>query len=78
MEVYDGNGHIRSIYTISINGKISRFIRVTGTYTVNFDCTGTARIRTERTTISLLLRMAARSCSSKPILGRWWRRLRRG
>ena len=43
MDVYDGNGHIRSIYTISINGKISRFIRVTGTYTVKSDCTGTAR-----------------------------------
>ena len=42
MDVYDGNGHIRSIYTISINGKISRFIRVTGTYTVKSDCTGTA------------------------------------
>jgi hypothetical protein len=43
MDVYDGNGHIRSIYTISINGKISRFIRVTGTYNVKSDCTGTAR-----------------------------------
>ena len=43
VDVYDGNGHIRSIYTISINGKISRFIRVTGTYNVKSDCTGTAR-----------------------------------
>ena len=43
MDVYDGNGHVRSIYTLSVNGTISRFSRVTGTYTVNPDCTGTAR-----------------------------------
>jgi hypothetical protein len=43
MDVYDGNGHVREVYTLSVNGKISRFIRVTGTYTVNSDCTGTAR-----------------------------------
>jgi len=43
MDVYDGNGHVRSIYTLSVNGTISRFSRVTGTYTVNPNCTGTAR-----------------------------------
>jgi hypothetical protein len=43
VDVYDGNGHIRSVYTLSVNGKISRFNRVTGTYTVKSDCTGTAR-----------------------------------
>jgi hypothetical protein len=43
VDVYDGNGHVRSVYTLSVNGKISRFIRVTGTYTVKSDCTGTAR-----------------------------------
>ena len=42
VDVYDGNGHIRSVYTLSINGKISRF-STTGTYTVKSDCTGTAR-----------------------------------
>ena len=43
MDVYNGNGHVRSVYTLSVNGRISRFVRVTGTYTVNPDCTGTAR-----------------------------------
>ena len=43
IDVYDGNGHVRSVYTLSVNGRISRFVRVTGTYTVNPDCTGTAR-----------------------------------
>ena len=42
MDVYDGNGHISSVYTLSVNGKISRFIRVTGTYTVKSNCIGTA------------------------------------
>jgi hypothetical protein len=43
MDVYDGNGHIREVFTLSVNGKITRFSRVTGTYTVKSDCTGTAR-----------------------------------
>ena len=42
VDVYDGNGHVRSVYTLSGNGKIIRF-NVTGTYTVKSDCTGTAR-----------------------------------
>jgi hypothetical protein len=41
VDVYDGNGHVRSVYTLSGNGKIFRF-SVTGTYTVKSDCTGTA------------------------------------
>ena len=41
-DVYDGNGHVRSVYTVSGNGKIFRF-NVTGTYTVKSDCTGKAR-----------------------------------
>ena len=43
MDVYDGNGHIREVYTLSVDGKVTRFSRVTGTYTVKSDCTGTAR-----------------------------------
>src|SRR3954469_19404127 len=43
MDVYDGNGHVREVFTLSVNGKITRFSRVTGTYTVRSDCTGTAR-----------------------------------
>src|SRR3954447_6951803 len=42
MDVYDGNGHVREVFTLSVNGKISRS-SVTGTYTVKSDCTGTAR-----------------------------------
>jgi|SRR3954454_60783 hypothetical protein len=43
MDVYDGNGHVREVFTLSVNGKITRLSRVTGTYTVKSDCTGTAR-----------------------------------
>jgi hypothetical protein len=39
-DVYDGHGHVRSVFTSSTNGKITRFIRTTGEYTVNPDCTG--------------------------------------
>src|SRR3954447_2228343 len=42
VDVYDGNGHVREVFTLSVNGKISRFSRATGTYTVKSDCTGTA------------------------------------
>jgi hypothetical protein len=37
-EVYDGQGNVRSVYTISMNGEITRRARVTGTYTVNANC----------------------------------------
>ena len=40
-EVYDGRGNVRnSVSTSSTNGRIARFTRTTGTYTVNADCTG--------------------------------------
>jgi hypothetical protein len=35
---YDGNGHESEIYTISINGSVSRGITETATYTVSSDC----------------------------------------
>src|SRR3954453_18810324 len=37
----NGNGHLRTVVSFSLNGKITRFERDTGTYTVNTDCTGT-------------------------------------
>ena len=41
-EVYDGRGHVRDVVSFSVNGKITRRQHLTGTYTVNADCTGTA------------------------------------
>jgi hypothetical protein len=41
-EVYDGQGNVRTIYTVSINGKIDRNVRAEGKYVVNADCTSTA------------------------------------
>jgi hypothetical protein len=40
-EVFDGQGNVLSIYTISTNGKIARNVRVDGKYVVNADCTST-------------------------------------
>ena len=39
-DMYDGNGHVREVFTLSVNGKITRFAHLTGKYTVNPDCTG--------------------------------------
>jgi hypothetical protein len=39
-EVYDGNGNVREVFSLSINGKITRFGHSTGKYTLNPDCTG--------------------------------------
>jgi hypothetical protein len=39
--VFDGHGNSRVVVTSSSNGKISRFVRVTGKITINADCTGT-------------------------------------
>jgi hypothetical protein len=40
-DVYDGQGNVREIYTISSNGKIDRNVRIDGEYVVNADCTST-------------------------------------
>jgi hypothetical protein len=37
---YDGQGHSIATYTASVNGTIHKGVTVTGTYTVNPDCTG--------------------------------------
>jgi hypothetical protein len=37
---YDGNGNTSNTFTASVNGTILKSVTVTGTYTVNPDCTG--------------------------------------
>jgi len=39
-ETYDGNGHVRGVFTESDNGKIVRLLNYTGTYSVTPQCTG--------------------------------------
>jgi hypothetical protein len=38
---YDGRGHTVATFTLSVNGTIIRGVTVTGTYTINPDCTAT-------------------------------------
>ena len=54
-DVYDGHGHVRSVFTSSTNGKITRFIRTTGKYTVNPDCTGSVSFSGGTTTGDLFI-----------------------
>jgi hypothetical protein len=41
IQVFDGRGHAHGFYSQSMNGKISRHVSFTATYTLNPDCTGT-------------------------------------
>ena len=42
-EVYDGNGKVKAVVSLNINGKqVIRKETVSGTYSVEADCTGTA------------------------------------
>ena len=41
-DVFDGNGNINSVSSFNVNGKITRKEHVSGTYSVNADCTSTA------------------------------------
>jgi hypothetical protein len=43
LNTYDGKGNLVNTYTVSVNGVI-RSATVTGTYTVNGDCTGTVTL----------------------------------
>jgi hypothetical protein len=38
---FDGKGNSVATYTVSVNGTIHKGVTVTGTYTVNLDCTAT-------------------------------------
>jgi hypothetical protein len=40
-EVYDGNGHIKSVGSFNFNGNVLRNGHFSGTYTVKANCTGT-------------------------------------
>jgi hypothetical protein len=40
VQVFDARGHAHGFYSQSMNGKISRRVRFTATYTLNPDCTG--------------------------------------
>jgi hypothetical protein len=41
-EVFDGNGKVNQVFSANLNGKITRNETLSGTYTVEADCTGTA------------------------------------
>jgi hypothetical protein len=42
-EVFDGNGKVNQVFTLNINGKkVIRNETISGTYSVEADCTGTA------------------------------------
>jgi hypothetical protein len=40
-DVFDGNGHVKTVVSINFNGQIIRKEHISGTYTVKADCTGT-------------------------------------
>jgi len=37
--VYHGNGNVDAVASVSVNGEITQNARLSGTYTVNADCT---------------------------------------
>jgi hypothetical protein len=39
--VFDGNGKEKGVASSNFNGEVSRYESVSGTYTINADCTGT-------------------------------------
>jgi hypothetical protein len=41
-EVFDGNGKVNQVFSANVNGKVTRNETISGTYTVEADCTGTA------------------------------------
>jgi hypothetical protein len=41
-DVFDGNGKVHAVFSANFNGEIFRNESLSGTYTVNADCTGTA------------------------------------
>jgi hypothetical protein len=42
-EVFDGQGKVNQVFTLNINGKkVIRNVTISGTYSVEADCTGTA------------------------------------
>jgi hypothetical protein len=41
-EVFDGNGKVKAVFSVNVNGKITRNESLSGTYSVKADCTSTA------------------------------------
>jgi hypothetical protein len=41
-EVFDGNDKVNQVFSANVNGKVIRNETISGTYTVEADCTGTA------------------------------------
>jgi hypothetical protein len=41
-EVFDGNGKVKAVFTQNLNGEITCNESISGTYSVEADCTGTA------------------------------------
>ena len=41
-DVFDSNGHVKSVDSFNANGSVGRKVHNSGTYTVKADCTGTA------------------------------------
>jgi hypothetical protein len=41
-DVFDGNGHVKTVFSNNLNGDVSRKLHFPGTYTVKADCTGTS------------------------------------
>jgi hypothetical protein len=41
-EVFDGQGKVKSVFTLNTNGEITRNETISGTYSVEADCTSTA------------------------------------
>ena len=40
-DVFDGNGKVKSVFSQNLNGKITRYEPLSGTYSVKANCTGT-------------------------------------
>ena len=41
-DVFDGNGHAKTVFSVNFNGEITRKDSFSGKYTVKADCTGTS------------------------------------
>jgi hypothetical protein len=41
LDVFDGAGQVNGVFSISFNGQITQNLTLSGTYTVNANCTGT-------------------------------------
>jgi hypothetical protein len=44
-QVFNGNGRVKQVSSVNINGEVERNIRDKATYTVKGDCTGTVTFK---------------------------------